>query len=222
MIISATLCSLTRVASTNSVSWHLVQSAKRLLRLEDLSIDVLLLEKEDAWELLGCTFPRLLRCAIRTWDDYWSSVKRNDTLDSFLLRHPLLKQLQAQGPVIKAWPSTTAQLPLLDLQFLRCQARVVPSILSSGLKRADLSWNEQDSPSEIEGMVVALKSLTRSDVPFVLSNACGRIFEHVMDSVSRNIPYTKILRFSVRGVHSRDVGIFHAAIIFTQIHTERT
>ncbi|KAJ7490809.1 hypothetical protein FB451DRAFT_1552412 [Mycena latifolia] len=134
-------------------------------------------------ELLLCTFPQLSRCSFGfTLGDRaaWSS-KEKDDLAAFLLRHPALETLYIPA----MWPSMpTTRLPLDRLQQLRCPAAL----------RLDWYDCEGGVPSDVEKTIVALKSMTRTDVPFVCSIGIYTLqFAEIVDSISRNLPHTKTL-----------------------------
>ncbi|KAJ7490812.1 hypothetical protein FB451DRAFT_1221131 [Mycena latifolia] len=97
---------------------------------------------------------------------------------------------------MEAWPSTSARIPLPHLQHLWCPVRLVPSIFTHGLKRVCLSWVDIDTtPNEVEKTFVALKSMARTDIPFLCCNDdCDGYLPEVVDSFSRNIPHTRTLQ----------------------------
>ncbi|KAJ7490807.1 hypothetical protein FB451DRAFT_1361557, partial [Mycena latifolia] len=180
---------------------HLVvKSSKSLLQLQCLSVNISLLEQEHLQELLRSTFPHLVQCDLGTHIYHWTSTEREDSLASFLLRHPSLETLHIQDWLygqIQVWPSTSARIPLRHLQKLRCPVRIVPSIVSDTLKEARLDWYDAE-PNEVEAIFVALKSMARMDIPFICRNDSGDkfVFE-IMNSLSRNIPHTKVLELKL-------------------------
>jgi hypothetical protein len=127
-------------------------------------------------------------------------MEEEDTLASFLLRHPTLEELEV-WPLEGVFPSAVVhiQIPLPHLRHLQSPAESVSSIVTKGLKEARLSWYfSAQETTNIEAIIVALKSMTRTDIPFVSRNEnCNRQCTAVVDSISRNIPHTKTLGLHV-------------------------
>ncbi|KAJ7687224.1 hypothetical protein B0H17DRAFT_1070333 [Mycena rosella] len=167
----------------------LVDSLTALTRLEDLRILAFSMTYAHSEELLDCTFPHLTKCRL------FLSTQKLNLLVSFLLRHPRLKILGIQDiDDMGFWPPT-ARVPLLNLTQLWCPVRLVPSIITHNLQRARLVWNDREvEPSAVEKTSVALKSMASSDTLFVCSNdSCDPNFPEIVDSISRNMPYTTTL-----------------------------
>ncbi|KAJ7687248.1 hypothetical protein B0H17DRAFT_1203719 [Mycena rosella] len=179
-----------------------------LVRLEDLSLHHSLADT-DLRDLLGLIFPHLVRCRLRTatlesGPRYaYPSAEKQDALMSFLLRHPALENLHIEDPYHKeVWSSQSARIPLLHLQRLQCPARIVPSIDTTNLRRARLCWNTGIfgplGPAQVENIVVSLRSMAHSDIPFGCSNDhCDSCLPAVVDSLSRNMPATRTLLLHV-------------------------
>ncbi|KAJ7490795.1 hypothetical protein FB451DRAFT_1221088 [Mycena latifolia] len=167
---------------------------KILSKLEDLSVPVASIP--GLRELLLCTFPQLSRCNMGTGGGDWSS-KDKDNLVSFLLRHPALETLY----IPEVWPSMPkTRLPLGRLQQLECPAAFVPFIIAHNLHKARLDWYdcEGDVPCDVEKTIIALKSMTCTNVPFVYSIDVYTLqFAEIVDSISRNLPHTKTLRLKL-------------------------
>ncbi|KAJ7490831.1 hypothetical protein FB451DRAFT_626275 [Mycena latifolia] len=207
LVRSYTVTAVFRGDIETRLSRQLVDSAKALLRLQSLSIDIALLEDRHLQELLRWTFPHLVQCGLGTRERRWSSAERGDTLFSFLLRHPALTSLHIKASVeLEVWPSTSTRTPLPHLQRLRCPARVVQSVAASGLVEARLYWEEYEHERvDVESTFLALKSLTRADVPFICSNdyfRSGYGFTEIVDSISRNMPQTKTLHLRLYELQS--------------------
>ncbi|KAJ7490811.1 hypothetical protein FB451DRAFT_1552416 [Mycena latifolia] len=165
---------------------------KTLSNLEDLSMPIASIP--GLRELLLCTFPQLSRCNMKGGGE-WSS-KEKDDLVVFLLRHPALTTLYI--PAI--YPTLTTRLPLGRLQELKCPAALVPFIVAHNLHEARLDWYdcEGDVPCDVEKTIIALRSMTRTDVPFVCSIDVYTLqFTEIVDSISRNLPHTKTLRLKL-------------------------
>ncbi|KAJ7687233.1 hypothetical protein B0H17DRAFT_1332496 [Mycena rosella] len=167
------------MAHVERFSQVLVDSSKALVRLEALSIHHMLLTDTHLEMLLRWTFPHLVRCRLGTASSHWNDTEEQDTLASFLIRHPGLENLHIQHiPYALERSSTSVRIPLPRLQQLRCPPRIIPSIVALRLKRVQLYWNNDDL-DEVENTFVALKAMTASDV---------------VDSVSRNLPHTRTLQ----------------------------
>ncbi|KAJ7675127.1 hypothetical protein B0H17DRAFT_1182984 [Mycena rosella] len=171
--------------------WQLLKnSLKTLIRLEHLSFDA-----ADTPGLFRCTFPHLVSCILGI--GHWTSTERENSAASFLLRHPALKSLDLLYP-LDVRPTATARIPLLHLQRLRCPFRIVPGIEARCLEFARLDWEFGEEANDLEAIIVALKSMTHRDVPFICANDdCDDYFPEILASISRNIPYTKTLQMSM-------------------------
>jgi len=172
---------------------------KTLRRIENLSIP-----HPIQREVLTCTFPHLARCTVRVEDG--RSPDREDMVASFLARHQALKSICILDG-FEAWSSTSARIPLLNLERIWAPVAFVTTIITGDLKYVHLHWEDTDP---VEPTFTRLRSMTRSDIPFICSNDCDdHQFAPIMDSVSRNIPHTKTLHFAIeyRLPHSRDETI---------------
>ncbi|KAJ7476744.1 hypothetical protein FB451DRAFT_1243879 [Mycena latifolia] len=191
------------------ISAKILHAVKTLLRIEHLSIPIFLLSGEPVQELLGSTFPHLLRCSLGTRTHRWSSTERKDTLASFLIRHPALETLHIQyWGGLEAWPSASGRIPLPHLERLRCPSKLIFCMETSGLKEASLYW--EDNTDAVE-TILALKSMIRPDVPFVCSNSLysHHDFAALVDVISKNLPQTTTLHLSLHRLESRDDKLNH-------------
>ncbi|KAJ7490806.1 hypothetical protein FB451DRAFT_1221120 [Mycena latifolia] len=168
---------------------------KTLSNLEDLSMP--LSSIAGLGELLLCTFPQLTRCNMGSKACLEWSSKEKDDLVAFLLRHPALATLD----ILVGCPLTPKTLiPLVHLQQLKCPAALVPFIVAHNLHEARLDWDHREGgvPNEVEKTIVALKSMTHTNVPFVCSIEVFTLqFAEIVDSISRNLPHTKTFRLAL-------------------------
>jgi hypothetical protein len=173
-----------------------MNSLKALSRLEDLSLDWIVLYEGYGKELLAWTFPRLVHCVVspsQTWNSRAGPKDTDDLLASFLLRHPALKSFRIPD---KSTLLAPARIPLPHLQVLECPAEVIPSIITHGLRQAIIYWPTR---LDVETIVVAVKSMARGDMPFVFCNKyCDEDFPEIVDSISRNIPHTRALQLRLQ------------------------
>ncbi|KAJ7687644.1 CHAT domain-containing protein [Mycena rosella] len=90
-------------------------SLETLVNLEELSVDRVTITPSLR---LHCTFPCLVKCTMGITEDQWTSTEREDSLASFLLRHPALKSLDIRDfrRLSDIWPPTSPRIPLLHLQ----------------------------------------------------------------------------------------------------------
>ncbi|KAJ7687651.1 hypothetical protein B0H17DRAFT_1203541 [Mycena rosella] len=183
--------------AVTSFSPILVDSSKAFVRLEALSISYMLLTATDLENLFRWTFPHLVRCSLgmHTASSHWSDTEQRHTFASFLIRHPGLENLYIQlGPHSLERSSGVVRIPLLRLQQLRCPSRILSSIVAPGIKQVELYWDDSGL-DEVDTIVLALKAMIPSDVPFICSNeACDKNLPAVVDSLSRNLPHTRTLR----------------------------
>ncbi|KAJ7759565.1 hypothetical protein B0H16DRAFT_1533738 [Mycena metata] len=178
----------------DSHSKLILRSLKTLMSLEHLSLLPRLLSHEDLNTFfLQCTFPRLVTCRLGV-QDAWV-----DALASFLINHPLLTSLRLPGTPGCPPPLS---IPLSNLQYFQGPASFVPQIETSHLKSVDQVWWDSDQESEAEPIFVALRSMTRRDIPF----EC-RIYwvpeaelATLVECVSRNLPQVKLLRIQHGGI----------------------
>jgi hypothetical protein len=145
-------------------------------------------------QLLHLKFPHLVKCKLYIDGAEWGSTDKENTLASFLLRHPALELLEIHGPIaVAVRQSAWARIRLPHLRYLRSPVVILPSIVAEGLTEAKLVWNPGGT-DDVEAIIVALKSMTRTDIPFVSCNEnCSRQCTAVVDSISRNTPHTKTL-----------------------------
>ncbi|KAJ7642860.1 hypothetical protein B0H17DRAFT_1339176 [Mycena rosella] len=178
-----------------------VDLLRALVGLEGLTVNLSELHGEDFKELLRWTFPNLVQCTLWINHTDWFSTQREDTMASFLIRHPRLENICVEDwCTLVPRPSKSARIPLLQLQHLRCPVEMVPSINARALKKARIYWESLDEV--VERTFVAFKSMTCPDVPFVLSNVGGdNHFKEIVNSVSRNIPHTKTLQLFLSQLH---------------------
>ncbi|KAJ7434873.1 hypothetical protein FB451DRAFT_1466175 [Mycena latifolia] len=190
---------------------QLVDATKTLVNLEAVSIPIALLPNINLRELFRWTFPRLSQCSLGSRDARWSSTQREDTLGSFLGRHPGLQNLHVQyGGTLDPWPAAFTRIPLRRLEHLKCPVKLVPSITTSVLKEAWISWywDEDEEPDDLRAIGLALNSMTRTEVPFISSND---IFEHdnnvmeIVHTLSMYIPHTKTFHLQLFDLHSVSV-----------------
>ncbi|KAJ6548173.1 hypothetical protein DFH09DRAFT_629305 [Mycena vulgaris] len=172
----------------------LMESLKALRRLQGFSITASLLSHGYFQELLGWSFPHLVRCRIGAYRG-WSTAEEENTLASFLLRHPGLKTIRVEDlDDLEVWSSAQARIPLLHLQYLRCPVVILPSIRATSMTRVTLEWQSSDSPANVKPAIIALQSMTRPDIPFICSNvACDNTFAEIMTSLSSHIPHMSTL-----------------------------
>lgn len=173
--------------------------SRTLLRIENLSINTPYLWKPREM-LLSSTFSDLVRCTI---SGRWTFTKPDNTLASFLLRHPALKSIWIEdfrnfGPR----PANSARIPLQHLERIRGPPTILPSIIAH-LTEVKLEWRETDP---VETTFATLKSLARSDGPFACCNFCGnRQCQKIVDSVSSNLPSIRTLE--LEGHDDLDVAV---------------
>ncbi|KAJ7687645.1 hypothetical protein B0H17DRAFT_1180796 [Mycena rosella] len=182
--------------AAKSLSPILVNSSKTFVRLEALSINFVLLTDTDIETLLRWTFPHLVRCSLGTASSHWSDTEQQDTLASFLIRHPELENLRIQAfPYALERSSEAVRIPLLRLQQLRCPSRIIPSIVAPRIKRVKMYWDD-GGLDDVDTIFVALKAMVPSDVPLTCStiNCNKHLYSEVVDSLSRNLPYTRTLQ----------------------------
>jgi hypothetical protein len=131
---------------------------------------------------LRCTFPRLLCCEMSCAIDDTDSA---ESLATFLIRHPTLTHLHLGAN----------QLPLLNLQWYARPIGLLRSMDVGALREARIRCSTIHS--KLESTIVALKLLTRPDIPFVFSHErreyldfCARL----VDVLSKHIPHTQTIR----------------------------
>ncbi|KAJ6548193.1 hypothetical protein DFH09DRAFT_1169966 [Mycena vulgaris] len=209
---------MARPLANSRLDSQLVDVLQTLLRLEGLSVDMTSMGERQERKVCELALPQLRWCSLQTGVREWTATQREDTLASFLLRHPQLKQVRIeQECYLEAWPSAQARIPLLQLQHLQCPVTLLPSILASGLRKVTLDWDDwDDALNDVDTFVGAVKSMTRPDIPFVCSNiACDKNFAEIVNAISRDIPHTRTLSMRLlRFPTSSDELIGHAVHCF--------
>ncbi|KAJ6548187.1 hypothetical protein DFH09DRAFT_1169939 [Mycena vulgaris] len=171
---------------------RLVDVLQTLLRLEGLSIDMTPMGQRQQRKVCELVLPQLRWCSLQTGVTEWTATQTEDTLASFLLRHPQLKQVHIQQlRYLEAWPSAQARIPLLQLQHLQCPVALLPSILACGVREVTLDW-DTNAPNDVDTLVGALKSMTRHDIPFIVN------------AISRDIPHARTLSMQLHFSTSSD------------------
>jgi hypothetical protein len=170
------------------------------VKLEELVIAVFSVFKhQDFRVLLGWTFSHLVRCSLGV------TQGGQETMESFLIRHPMLRYLHIQEwYLLEVWP-VAARISLPHLQNLDCSVKAIPSIVAHNLKEATLYWpDEEPHLVDIEASVAALKAMTHPDIPFVCANDVDDFdrFGEIVASIARHIPYTKTLQMRTYGLDS--------------------
>ncbi|KAJ7334899.1 hypothetical protein DFH08DRAFT_294793 [Mycena albidolilacea] len=167
----------------------------------------LLLKIESMWlygpylltvrhQLLDAIFPHLVRCtlslqSIGVLNPAWQLEENPHT--SFLIRHPGLKTLWIVRDLVSGtWPSTSARIPMPNLQCLRAPATVLSYITEAQLKEVRLDFKDSIG---FEATFTTFGSLTRTDVPFVASldfwaDDCTK----TVDSALKHMPHLNTLQ----------------------------
>lgn len=190
-----------------------LQSFKRLLHLENLSISLDLYD-EHHQTFLQWSFPRLVSCHM-----VLTSTKGIGTLlSSFMSRHltlvsfssPFREDLDARVPI-----------PLLSLRKFRGPVSALPQIVGRDLGEARLAWAPKGRQQDVEKHMLALESLTSEDIPLVCSHDyCDDYFMEVLDSMTRNIPHTRTLVMRLFNPRALDVRSgFPGPNILRRAHT---
>ncbi|KAJ7717362.1 hypothetical protein DFH07DRAFT_785185 [Mycena maculata] len=173
------------VQTSSSLSDLLRDPVRALSRLQYLSLDHEMMFKEQFDALLGCTFPSLASC------DTWNQRTPIDTFAFFLARHSAMTYLRIH---LGAKFESPFVIPLPSLQHFEGPVELIPWISTRRLRHARIDWGFFPKAHNIEASIVALGSLTCSDIPVVISSSwCGGNFLKIIDSVSRYIPHTKAL-----------------------------
>ncbi|KAJ7100513.1 hypothetical protein C8R44DRAFT_859384, partial [Mycena epipterygia] len=176
------------------VTKTITESLKFMRRLEHLSMYPVVWDKDHDYRptLLQYTFPGLLSCVVAM--SFMEDDPYTDLLGSFLSRHLELIRLRVVGDLVRA-PST--RISLGNLQYYQGPAVLLISLdVGIGLREAQIHWSSNEI-DDLENIILALKSLTRNDIPFT---CCNEYWDddvdapQIMDLISRNIPYTKTLR----------------------------
>ncbi|KAJ7916435.1 hypothetical protein B0H13DRAFT_2323400 [Mycena leptocephala] len=117
-----------------------------------------------------------------------------ESLASFLIRHPTLTRLHL-GANQRAHTSPGMRIPLLNLQWYAGPIGLLRSMDVGALREARIRCSTIHS--KLESTIVALKLLTRPDIPFVFSHErreyldfCARL----VDVLSKHIPHTQTIR----------------------------
>ncbi|KAJ6585585.1 hypothetical protein B0H19DRAFT_424939 [Mycena capillaripes] len=123
-------------------------------------------------------------------------------ITSFLKQHPSLKTFSSPlRGFIDADPPVPLSLP--HLRNFRGPVTLIPLVSGArDLNEVKLSWGRKHPAQDVENIARTLKAMTRDDVPFICSNDdCGDSFVDVLDSISRNLPYTRTLQMRGSGVN---------------------
>lgn len=171
--------------------------------------------RESREQLLSATFAHLTCCILSPpLSGRWTSSQQEDTIASFLIRHPTLETLWIEGAFnFESWPSTSARISMPNLQRLRAPPLFLASIVGSQLEEVGLDWEI----SEPETTFAALKSLMGSDVPFVCCLDCwAHDCVEVVESLVKNMPHTRTLQLLVfwqlRGAMPSPCGVGHSLV----------
>ncbi|KAJ6488025.1 hypothetical protein C8R45DRAFT_995277 [Mycena sanguinolenta] len=173
---------------------RLSNCVKMLLKIESLKISLphIHVLSQHAGQLLSGTFPSLSHCMLPA---VGILSQPEAALASFLTRHPILKSLWIESSLAGSRPSTSAPIPLPNLERLRAPAKILSSIIATQLKEVRLSWGRLEP---VDATFAALKPLARSDVPFICSVSCwGYGYNGIVDSVSTHLPHTKTLHIEI-------------------------
>ncbi|KAJ7490792.1 hypothetical protein FB451DRAFT_1552400 [Mycena latifolia] len=97
---------------------------------------------------------------------------------------------------------------------------MIPAIGARSLKVARIYW-EHDEPNDVEAIIVALRSMTQRDVPFICSHInCEDDFEEILDSISRLIPHTQTLDINVMTLGEKRDGMLAHFITYLPRFTD--
>ncbi|KAJ6548184.1 hypothetical protein DFH09DRAFT_1169933, partial [Mycena vulgaris] len=173
-----------------------LQSLKIMQHLEHLSLHPQILLANAA--LLKFTFPRLREISVFTdYPSLQAVPDWTDLLASFLIRHPLLTNLNIKGVPPPSLKSLDIRIPLPHLQGYYGPTSLLSSFEMGGfsLRTANLRWSADDS-ADLESIVLRLASSTRPDIPFILTSEinCQENCVALVESLSRNMPHTRTLQ----------------------------
>ncbi|KAF7358925.1 hypothetical protein MSAN_01232900 [Mycena sanguinolenta] len=178
------------------LNWAISQSLKRMLNLEHLTFNYHIVDAVDYHNILERhTFPCLTSCELDVPGRFNKTIHDYDLLASFWARHPTLTRVFCPDFMRVLRPSLRISMP--NLRYLEASPNLVPLLDSCALREIHAVWYPwQASASHIETVMLAMQSMTTNDIPFVASHdffnldACCAI----VDSVSRNLPSTRVLR----------------------------
>ncbi|KAF8209468.1 hypothetical protein K438DRAFT_1811092 [Mycena galopus ATCC 62051] len=174
----------------DSVVQRLSLCCRRLLKVENISM--------RRQELISCTIPSLVGCTLSAPErGLWTSTEQEDTIASFLIRHPSLRSIRIDRPgLFEPWPSTAALIPMVNLQRLWAPPMFLSSIRDTRLQEVKLSWRRFEP---VGATFATLKSLARSDNSFVCCIDCwDRFSGQIMDSISEHLPHTKTFQMELK------------------------
>ncbi|KAJ6566854.1 hypothetical protein B0H19DRAFT_1138736 [Mycena capillaripes] len=175
-------------------NWKVSEALKLMSNLEHLTFNFLMIDAVDYHNILQRhTFPRLISCELDVPGRFMKSTHDYDLLAAFWERHQTLTHLYCQDLMQATGPSQP--ISMLNLEYLEASPVLAPLLVCRRLREVRLVWYPWQT-SLIEHVLVGLKSMTGSHIPFVASfdffglDAC----EAILDSTARNIPQTHILR----------------------------
>ncbi|KAJ7867390.1 hypothetical protein B0H14DRAFT_2731294, partial [Mycena olivaceomarginata] len=156
----------------------ILDSLKLLLRLKHLSLNLTLYNPVHGRAFLELSFPCLVSCHMG--------------LGSYTNDHPTLHFLRRHPGLISFSSPLGIQLeikPPLSMPGLRALGAPV-----SFPREAKLAWGFKSRNLDIENHIIALTSRIPDGAPFIMTiNECDYRLTEILDSLSRNIPYTRTL-----------------------------
>ncbi|KAJ7460007.1 hypothetical protein B0H11DRAFT_2286195 [Mycena galericulata] len=133
-----------------------------------------------------------------------------DPVVSFLIRHPALTSVHLKT---LHGPRTPRRILLSNLQQFHGPVFLIPQIAATNLSEVELTWYPGNQHHDVEPTFVALRSMTCNDIPFACSiyyNPSSDLqFIDIVDSISRNLPQTQLLRIRLRGIRFREEKLAH-------------
>ncbi|KAJ7235164.1 hypothetical protein B0H12DRAFT_150517 [Mycena haematopus] len=177
----------------------LADCCNALQRIENLSLDNFLHHTQR--QMQSGTFPHLVRCTLSAVEDgRWASTEHRDWVAAFLLRHPVLESIWiTDHPNFESWPSTSAPIPMLNLQHLRAPPKFLSSITGTQLKDVRIQWSSRYE--QVGAAFTTLKSLAADDTPFTCCTDCwADQVEEIVDAVSQHLPHTRTLQMEVQTI----------------------
>jgi hypothetical protein len=128
-----------------------------------------------------------------------------------LERHPGLTHLHAFGHPFPLNPSPTLRIHLPNLQYFQGEATFIPAMMAHEIGEARLYWSGRE---DIERTVVALRSMTGPDIPFVSINNGTETDQctALVEALATHIPNIKTLNMRAA---TDWVGLTFAAVIFS-------
>ncbi|KAJ7897929.1 hypothetical protein B0H14DRAFT_2675699, partial [Mycena olivaceomarginata] len=164
----------------------ILDSLKLLLRLRHLSLNLTLYNPVHGRAFLELSFPCLVSCHM----GLGSYTNDHPTLH-FLRRHPgLISFSSPLGIQLEIKPP----LSMPGLRALGAPVSFVRGIVTRELREAKLAWGFKSRNLDIENHIIALTSRIPDGAPFIMTiNECDYRLTEILDSLSRNIPYTRTL-----------------------------